>query len=99
MSLKGSQIRFLRQQAHSLKPVVLTGQHGLTEAVINEIDVALEHHELMKVRVNAGDREEKKAMIEEICKQTNAELVQAVGHIATLFRHKKDRSQTRFPLQ
>lgn len=99
MSLKGSQIRFLRQQAHSLKPVVLTGQHGLTESVINEIDVALEHHELIKVRINASDKEEKKAMIEEVCKQTRSVLVQAVGHVATLFRHKKDRTQTRFPLQ
>lgn len=99
MSLKGSQIRFLRQKAHALKPVVLTGQHGVTESVINEIDVALEHHELIKVRVNASDRDEKKAMIEEICKQTRSVLVQSVGHVATLFRHKKDRSQTRFPLQ
>lgn len=99
MSLKGSQIRFLRQQAHSLKPVVLTGQHGLSESVINEIDSALEHHELIKVRISASDKEEKKAMIEALCKQTRSVLVQTVGHVATLFRHKKDRSQTRFPLQ
>ncbi|MBD3610669.1 MAG: ribosome assembly RNA-binding protein YhbY [Gammaproteobacteria bacterium] len=98
MSLNDNQIRFLRKQAHSLKPVVLTGQHGITEGVLNEIDLALEHHELIKVRISASDREERKEMINEICEKTSAELIQSIGHIAALFRQKKDRSKTRFTL-
>jgi len=97
MPLKDNQIRFLRKQVHALKPVVIIGQHGITEAVLNEIDLALEHHELMKVRVNASDREARRAMIEQICGATGAELIQSVGHIAALFRRSRNKP-TRFTL-
>lgn len=78
--------KFLRAKAHSLKPVVITGQHGVTPAVLGEIDLALEHHELIKVRVNAGERLERRAMVERICAETSAELIQTIGHIVTLYR-------------
>lgn len=81
--------KFLRAKAHSLKPVVITGQHGITPAVLNEINLALDHHELIKVRVNAGQREERQAMITQICAETGAELIQAIGHIITLYRKAK----------
>ena len=97
MSLNDNQIRFLRKQVHPLKPVVIIGQHGITEAVLNEIDLALEHHELMKVRVNASDRETRRSMIEEICQATGAELIQSVGHIAAIFRRRRN-NPSRFPL-
>ena len=97
MSLNDNQIRFLRKQVHPMKPVVIIGQHGITEAVLNEIDLALEHHELMKVRVNASDREVRRGMIEEICQATGAELVQSVGHIAAIFRRRRNKP-SRFTL-
>ena len=97
MSLNDNQIRFLRKQVHPLKPVVIIGQHGITEAVLNEIDLALEHHELMKVRVNASDRETRRSMIEEICQATGAELIQSVGHIAAIFRRRRN-NPSRFTL-
>ena len=81
--------KFLRAKAHSLKPVVITGQHGITPAVLNEINLALDHHELIKVRVNAGQREERQAMIAQICAETTAELIQAIGHIITIYRKAK----------
>lgn len=81
--------KFLRAKAHSLKPVVITGQHGITPAVLSEINLALDHHELIKVRVNAGQREERQAMIAQICAETTAELIQAIGHIITLYRKAK----------
>ena len=78
--------KFMRAKAHSLKPVVITGQNGVSPAVLNEIDLALEHHELIKVRVNAGDREDRRAMIQQICTDTSAELIQTIGHVVTLYR-------------
>lgn len=81
--------KFLRAKAHNLRPVVITGQHGITPAVLNEINLALDHHELIKVRVNAGQREERQAMITQICAETTAELIQAIGHIITLYRKAK----------
>lgn len=85
-SLNEKQKRYLRQRAHPLKPVVIIGANGLSENVLNEIDLSLAHHELIKVRVNAMDREERDAMIGEICRVLNASLVQRIGHIAVLYR-------------
>ncbi len=76
----------LRAKAHALKPVVITGQAGISEAVLNEINLALDHHELIKVRVNAEDREQRKEMGGQICEETGAELIQSIGHIITLYR-------------
>jgi RNA-binding protein len=87
--LKPELKKFLRTKAHTLKPVVLTGQHGLSEAVLQEVEIALDHHELIKVRLNASDREERKAMTETLCASTGAELIQSIGHIATIYRKAK----------
>lgn len=87
--MKSELKKFLRAKAHTLKPVVLTGQHGLSEAVLQEVEVALDHHELIKVRLNAADRDERKAMAETLCTSTGAELIQSIGHIATIYRKAK----------
>ncbi len=76
----------LRAKAHGLKPVVITGQAGVSDAVLNEINLALDHHELIKIRVNAEDREQRREMGEYICSETGAELIQSIGHIITIFR-------------
>lgn len=86
MSLTESQKRHLRKLAHNLKPLVIIGGNGLTEGVINEIDQTIAHHELIKVRVNAMDREERDAMIEAICEALECALVQRIGHIAVIYR-------------
>lgn len=76
----------LRQLAHHRKVIVIVGQHGLTDNVMAEIDQALEVHELVKVRVNAGERAERDAMIDRIAEQTHSDVVQRIGHIGTFFR-------------
>ncbi|MDR9435775.1 MAG: ribosome assembly RNA-binding protein YhbY [Thiohalophilus sp.] len=86
MSLTSSQKKFLRQRAHHLKPVVIIGQHGLGENVLGEIDNALAYHELIKVRVNAADREERQQLIEQISEHSRAEQVQLIGHVAVFYR-------------
>lgn len=85
-TLNNKQIRFLRAEAHSMKPVVLIGGAGLTDNVINEINQALDDHELIKVRVNAEDREQKAAMIDSIIQQTECVHVQSIGHIGIFYR-------------
>lgn len=86
MPLSAQQIRKLRGFAHSLKVILTVGSNGLTDNVVNEIDNTLEQHELLKVRVNAGDRDERDAMIQQILEKTGSELVQRIGHVAVLFR-------------
>ena len=88
MSLSNAQIRALRAEAHRLmlKPVVMIGQNGLSENVVNELQQALDHHELIKVRVPAADKQEKKALIDTLCQQLQASLVQNIGHVIVIFR-------------
>tara|TARA_B100000965_G_scaffold226210_2_gene189376 strand:+ start:1458 stop:1712 length:255 start_codon:yes stop_codon:yes gene_type:complete len=69
--------------------VVLVSENGLSEGVMNELDRALEDHELIKIRVNTMDREDKVAIINEICAQCGAELAQVIGKMAVLYRPAK----------
>lgn len=86
MELNKKQLKFLKAEAHSLKPVVIVGNAGITETVLTEIDSRIEHHELIKIRLNAADREERSAMIEKICKAAHATLVNSIGHVAIFYR-------------
>jgi len=89
MKLSTKQISHLRSLAHALKPVVMIGDKGLTDSVVNEINLALDSHELIKVKVRAEDRESREQMINTITKKTAAERIQQIGHIVTLFRRSK----------
>jgi RNA-binding protein len=91
MNLSTKQKQYLKGLAHSLKPVVLMGSNGLTEAVMAEIEIALAHHELIKVRIAAEDRETKALIVEAILREANAEKVQVIGKILVLYRPSEDR--------
>ena len=84
--LSDKQILFLRKQCHHLKPIVTVGNAGLTENVFNEIDLALAHHELVKVKINTGDRDERTTMIDAITGTSHAVLIQTIGHTASFYR-------------
>ncbi|OIN07601.1 ribosome assembly RNA-binding protein YhbY [Oceanisphaera psychrotolerans] len=86
MTLTNKQRQYLKGLAHSLKPVVLLGQHGLTEGVLAEIDLALNFHELIKVKVAAEDREVKSLIMDAIVRESGAVKVQTIGHMLTLYR-------------
>ncbi len=95
MPLNSRQRQFLKGQAHSLNPVVMLGNDGITEGVIKELNSSLDHHELLKVRVNAGNARKEQA--EELAAAVNAELVQLIGRVAVLFRQKKEDSRFILP--
>jgi len=79
----------LKGRAHKLDPLVIVGAGGLSASVIAEIDRNLKSHELIKVRVGA-DRDERAAMLEEICAKTGAQPVQHIGKILVLLRKNPD---------
>ncbi|AEI36711.1 ribosome assembly RNA-binding protein YhbY [Francisella salina] len=83
----------LKAQAHSLKPVVLMGEKGLTENVMLEIDLALASHELIKVKAGRLPKEEKQEIAEEIVKATKSEIVQIIGNILVLYRHNPNKGK------
>jgi len=96
MPLSSFQKRYLRGLAHSLSPVVMLGQKGVTPSVLGELKVAIDHHELIKVKLAGGDRDERKAQIEALCGPSGAELVQTIGHTATLWR--RNEKEPKLPL-
>ena len=77
----------LRSAAHALRPVVLIGDNGLTEAVLKEIDRALNAHELIKVRAGGDDREAREAMLATICDTLSCAPVHHLGKLFILYRH------------
>ena len=86
MPLTGKQKHYLRGLAHHKKPVVTIGDAGLTENVVAEIDQALAHHELIKVKIRSNDREQRQQFVTAICEQTSCEEVQKIGQIAIFYR-------------
>jgi RNA-binding protein len=93
--LHPEQRKELRTRSHHLKPVVITGNAGITPAVLKEIGIALDHHELIKVRVNAADKEQRGEMTKMICSELEATLIQAIGHIITIYRPAPKPTSTR----
>jgi RNA-binding protein len=96
-SLAKHQIRHLRGLAHALKPAVMIGQHGLRDAVLEELDGTLDHHELVKVKVAVGDRDERDAVISLLLQHTGAQLVQRIGNMAVLFRRNPQKPRIELP--
>ena len=91
MSISKNQIKFLRGKCHDLKPVIMLGQKGLTDAVLNELEIALDHHELVKIKLSVDDRDARKQLAEEICKRCQAEVVQSIGKTLTIYRGNPDK--------
>ncbi len=96
-TLTNSQSRFLRGQAHDLKAMLQVGGKGITEALVAEVDAALEHHELIKLKVSAEARELRDTMIADLVERTGAALVQRIGHVAVLYRQSKERRHIVLP--
>lgn len=95
--LTPAQNRFLRGQAHDLNAMLQIGGKGLSDAVIAEVASALEHHELIKVKVAATDRDARDALIEELATRTDAALVQRIGHVAVLYRPNEEQRRIVVP--
>lgn len=84
----------LRAEAHGLKPIVMIGEAGLTPAVMKEIELGLDSHGLIKVRVFGDDREARIEMYETICAELNAAPVQHIGKLLVLYRPKVEAEKT-----
>ena len=90
MPISGKEKRALRARAHHLSPVVSVGSAGATSALLAELENALDVHELVKLRVTAEDRAQRRALIDTLCERSNAVLVQTIGHTAVLFRKRPE---------
>ena len=88
MALSNKDTRALRTIGHQLKPIVIIS-NGLSDNINKEINRALDDHELIKIKVNTAEREDKVQLVEEICSLHRAELAQLIGSVALLYRAAK----------
>lgn len=91
MDLKGFQRKYLRGLAHGMKPVVMIGQKGLTDSLVDFADEALDTHELIKVKfLEFKDKESKKEISQTLEKRTKSNMVGMIGHMAIFYRQNRD---------
>ena len=86
MTLTGKQKNYLRGLAHSKHPIVSIGGKGLTEAVLKELDLALQQHELVKIKLPGNDKSEKAELMERITALSGSESVQLIGGVGVVYR-------------
>ena len=90
MPLTVAQRKALKKKAHVLKPIVMLGQHGLSKEVLSEIDIALNAHELIKIKLAALNPAVRKAQAAAICETLDAEHVMSIGKVTVIFRKAPD---------
>lgn len=86
MKLTNNQKKHLRSLAHDLRPIVMVGQHGLSDAVLAELESTMTKHELLKIKVRASNRDEKQEMVDKILSFSKAALVQVIGGVLVIYR-------------
>lgn len=86
MELRGKQKRFLRSEAHNLTPIFQIGKGGLNEAMINQIEEALEKRELIKVSLLQNTDEVAEDAATAISEAIQCEVVQIIGRVIVLFK-------------
>ncbi|MGV6859491.1 MAG: ribosome assembly RNA-binding protein YhbY [bacterium] len=89
MDLTEKHKKHLRKLGHGLKPVVMIAGDGLKDTVISAVNEALEHHELIKVRIRGEDKISQKKTLEDLCSQTGATPVATIGFVGLLFKRNK----------
>ncbi|MDR2881640.1 MAG: YhbY family RNA-binding protein [Azoarcus sp.] len=80
----------LRARAHALNPVVTIAGNGLASSVLAELERSLQAHELIKVRTQGIEREEREALLADICDQLGAAPVQRIGNILVIWRPRRE---------
>ena len=85
-SLSNIKKKALKAKAHALKPTVMIGQHGLTDAVLAEIDIALNAHELIKIGIRGADKNERIEQGKKIETHLNADVIYQIGGVTVLYR-------------
>ncbi len=85
MAINKKQIKHLKALAHDKKPIVIIGNNGVTDTVIAEIKIALDHHELIKIKLPAVEKQNRLATIKGVCDQCGANFVSMIGRVAIIF--------------
>ncbi len=77
--------KYLRGISHDIKPLVTVADKGLTENIMIELDICLDQHELVKVKLRT-DRETRAQHTQKIITATGAHKIQSIGQTLTIYR-------------
>jgi RNA-binding protein len=97
MALSEPQKKYLRGLGHQLKPVITIADAGLSASLLEEFSTTIDHHELIKVRVRAGDRETRDQIISALCKKETLDLVTRIGNVALVYRRNEEKPGIKLP--
>lgn len=97
MHLSEPQKKLLRGLGHQLKPVITVGNAGISESLLKEFRSTIDHHELIKVRVRAADRQSRDALINNLCTKESAQLVTRIGNVALIYRRNDEKPKIPIP--
>ncbi len=92
--LTPAQRRDLRARAHHLNPVVTIAGNGLAPNVVAELDRSLQAHELIKVKLQGIEREQRETLMQELCAALDAAPVQHIGNILVVWRQRREEEKT-----
>ncbi len=90
MSLTNAQKKHLRGLSHDRHPVVTVADKGLSETVMVEVEQALNHHELIKIKLR-GERGQRGEWVDRLLETTGAELVHQIGQVVSLYRRHPEK--------
>jgi RNA-binding protein len=90
MAITSKQRATLRAEAHHLTATVHVGQHGLTAPLRQSVDDALRTHELVKIQFTKNAAVTAKEAANDLAKAVNADVVQVIGHTATIYRENPE---------
>jgi RNA-binding protein len=74
----------------------MVGQHGLNDNILTEVGIALDAHELIKVKI-AADRDERAKITQAILENSGAELVQTIGQMSVMYRRNRKKPKIQLP--
>jgi RNA-binding protein len=97
MALTERQKKHLRRLGHDLHPIVLIGQRGLNPGVVEELRLALDHHELVKLRARGGSRKDRDGMLGELARLTGSELVFKIGNVGLYYKKNNELQKVLLP--
>ncbi len=95
--LKGKQRSYLRSMANGIKPITQIGKSGLTDAFLEQLDLALDSRELVKVSILETSLLDAKETANEVAKLLRAEYVQAIGNKFVIYRKNHKNPKIEFP--
>ena len=97
MPISKHQLKHLKTLTHNLKPVIMIGQNGITENILKELEIALDFHELVKIKIAGEDKESRAEIINQLINASSAETVQKIGKTLTLYRCNNKKPKIELP--